>query len=115
MKDKQHQEDTKYKQWGDGMYVMTKDLLCDYEKALVEDSLRRSVYKDNNYNKAIAGNIRDCMGVFRLMSGAWLKNPSLRIPLTNEQAIYIATGDTDIYCDGGYLPAFNYGFLISST
>ena len=44
MNNKQHQEDTKYVQWQDGMYVMLDALLCDYEAALVENSLRGSVY-----------------------------------------------------------------------
>ncbi len=44
MNNKQHQEDTKYLQWQDGMYVMLDELLCDYEKALVENSLRGRVY-----------------------------------------------------------------------
>ena len=39
-----HIDDTRYVQWEDGMYVMLDDLECDYEKALVEDSLRDSRY-----------------------------------------------------------------------
>ena len=47
MNDKQHQEDTKYKQWADGMYVMLDDLDGDYELALVENSMRRVESKTN--------------------------------------------------------------------
>jgi hypothetical protein len=89
-----HIDATTYLQWEDGMYVMLDDLEDDYERALVENSLRGSAFEDDNYNKMILGNIKDCMGVFILHSGAWLTSRSLRIPLTRAQALYIATGET---------------------
>jgi hypothetical protein len=91
MNDKQHQEDTKYLQWADGMYVMLKDLLCDYEAALVENSLRGSVYFHS------IGEIReeDSLGVFARDADYWFFNRRQgEIKLTRAQALYIATGDT---------------------
>ena len=94
MNNEQHREDTKYVQWGDGMYVMLDDLLCDYELALVEDSLRRSVYFTNiidfkRYRR------EDCLGVDEGLAGLWWEG-EMQTKLTRAQALYIATGDTDI-------------------
>jgi hypothetical protein len=94
MNDKQHQEDTKYVQWGDGMYVMLDDLLCDYETALVENSLRRSVYHAVDYFAIIEN--EDCLGVYNNWAGYWHGESSNKTKLTRAQALYIATGDTDI-------------------
>jgi hypothetical protein len=94
MNNEQHREDTKYVQWGDGMYVMIEDLLCDYEAALVEDSLRRSVYYDEKCNFNIVGR-EDCIGIYTEDAGAWW-SLALKTKLTRAQALYIATGDTDI-------------------
>jgi hypothetical protein len=92
MNNEQHREDTKYVQWADGMYVMLDDLLCDYEKALVENSLRHSRY----FSKDIyfQGTFGDKLGVFMETSGYWYSPRILQ--LTRAQALYIATGDTDI-------------------
>jgi hypothetical protein len=97
MNDKQHQEDTKYLQWADGMYVMLDDLLCDYEKALVEDSLRRSVYFDDACFFGVTRN-DNCLGVLDGGSGTWscTGRLPLKTKITRAQALYIATGDTDI-------------------
>ena len=96
MNNKQHREDTKYVQWADGMYVMLDDLLCDYEKALVEDSLRGSVY----FIKAFYFDLlpyKMCLGINRNSAGAWVPDSLfLKTKLTRAQALYIATGDTDI-------------------
>jgi hypothetical protein len=96
MNDKQHQEDTKYLQWADGMYVLTEDLLCDHEAALVENSLRGSVYF-YLANRFSIGGFENGLGVFNRQTGYWT-SPSytLKIKLTRAQALYIATGDTDI-------------------
>ncbi len=91
MNNEQHQEDTKYLQWQDGMYVMLDDLLCDYEKALVEDSLRRSVYFE------VIGpslNLDDSMGIFEGDADYWAGLEDCMLKLTRAQALYIATGDT---------------------
>ena len=99
MNDKQHQEDTKYVQWQDGMYVLLDDLADPldeqgYVLALVENSLRDSVYFDDEYafNNCSA---EDCVGVFESCAGCWWSK-DLSIKLTRAQAIYIATGDTDM-------------------
>jgi hypothetical protein len=95
MNDKQHQEDTKYVQWQDGMYVMLDDLLCDYEKALVEDSLRGSVY----FNFiGYQTKLDSCLGIRKEDVDYWADNQSiaLKTKLTRAQALYIATGETDI-------------------
>tara|TARA_R110000822_G_scaffold4379_7_gene18819 strand:- start:294 stop:584 length:291 start_codon:yes stop_codon:yes gene_type:complete len=92
----QYIEDTKYLQWADGMYVMLEDLLCDYEKALVEDSLRRSVYFDDGFCECYEED--NCVGV-RLNDADYDSSTFFLeecIKLTREQALYIATGDTDI-------------------
>jgi hypothetical protein len=101
MNNKQHQEDTKYVQWQDGMYVMLDALLCDYEKALVEDGLRRSVYFVKAYYFDLLP-YKMALGVFRCDAGAWVTGSNgtgggvFTIKLTRAQALYIATGDTDI-------------------
>jgi hypothetical protein len=97
MSDKQHQEDTKYVQWQDGMYVMLDDLLCDYENALVEDSLRRSVYFDDACFFGVTRN-DNCLGVLDGDSGiwSWPGRLPLKTKLTRSQALYIAAGETDI-------------------
>jgi hypothetical protein len=96
MNDKQHQEDTKYVQWQDGMYVMLEDLLCDYEKALVEDSLRRSVYFDDGFCECYEAD--NCAGV--RLNDADYDNSTFFLAgctkLTRAQALYIATGDTNV-------------------
>jgi hypothetical protein len=91
---KQHREDTKYVQWADGMYVMPDDLECDYEAALIEDSLRDSVYLiDKGQFYTISD--EDCMGVDGGEAGLWW-SAELSIKLTRAQALYIATGDVNI-------------------
>ena len=94
---KQHREDTKYKQWQDGMYVMLDDLECDYELALVENSLRNSVYFSIDDFFGVT-NPDDCLGVLDGDSGLWCysKILSLNTKLTRAQALCIATGDTNI-------------------
>jgi hypothetical protein len=96
MSNVQHLEDTYFKQWQDGMYVMLEDLLCDYELALVEDSLRRSVYFEEEFCEGYKR--EDCIGV--RLSRADYDNHAfffgVCIKLTRAQALYIATGDTDI-------------------
>jgi hypothetical protein len=94
MNNEQHREDTKYVQWGDGMYVMPDDLLCDYELSVVEDSLRRSVYLINSRHFKREAN-ENCIGIHNGNAGLWWC-VDLKIKLTRAQALYIATGDTDI-------------------
>ena len=95
MSNEQHQEDTKYLQWQDGMYVMLDDLLCDYEKALVENSLRRSVYFDLSELFNVADGMgEDRLGVSGGSSGLWRAVDKTK--LTRAQALYIATGDTNV-------------------
>jgi hypothetical protein len=94
--DKQHREDTLYKQWQDGMYVMLDDLDGDYELALVENSLRDSVYcVEMCFHDCFKYN---CIGVRNndadydisiFFVEGWTK-------LTRAQALYIATGDVSI-------------------
>ena len=91
---KQHREDTKYKQWEDGMYVMLDDLDCDYERALVEDSLRCSVYPAVDCFVAVYK--EDCIGVCSNHAGYWHGRGIDQTKLTRAQALYIATGDADI-------------------
>jgi hypothetical protein len=89
---KQHIENTKHVQWSDGMYVMLDDLECDYEKALVEDSLRDSIYFQLGcYFDVLKEDNR--VGVAGKTAGYWHGVGS--VPLTREQALYIATGDTE--------------------
>jgi hypothetical protein len=98
MNDKQHHEDTKYSQWQDGMYVMLDELADpldeqEYVLALVEDSLRDSVY----FKSILCLSDEDCLGVAFGDADYWLEAaPKLNIKLTRAQALYIATGDTDI-------------------
>jgi hypothetical protein len=93
---KQHREDTKYVQWQDGMYVMLDDLLCDYEKGLVEDSLRGCDYfKDNFFFTSFNSN-QDSLGVYTNIGGCWEEEGDAVIKLTRAQALYIATGDVNI-------------------
>jgi hypothetical protein len=95
MNNEQHREDTKYLQWQDGMYVMLDDLLCDYERALIEDSLRGSVY----FIKAFYFDLlpcKMCLGINRNSAGVWVPDSLfLKTKLTRAQALYIATGDTN--------------------
>ena len=96
MNDKQHIEDTRYLKWEDGMYVMLEDLECDYELAVVENSLRDSVYF---YYVCFFGVTQndDCLGVAEGDSGSWRTlGVPLETKLTRAQALYIATGDTNI-------------------
>jgi hypothetical protein len=99
MNNEQHQEDTKYVQWQDGMYVMLDDLADpldeqEYVLALVEDSLRGSVYF--NYIEKITV-LDNSIGVLRGDADYWATGKhSNDIKLTRSQALYIATGDTDI-------------------
>jgi hypothetical protein len=87
-----HIDDTRYLQWADGMYVMIDDLEDDYEMALVEGSLRGSVYFEDKqaFNR---GYSEDCLGVHMRLAGL-LWSEDLSIKLTREQALYIATGET---------------------
>ena len=96
MNDKQHREDTRYLKWEDGMYVMLEDLECDYELALIENSLRDSVYFHHACFFGVTQN-DDCLGVLDGDSGSWCTSGvPLETKLTREQALYIATGDTNI-------------------
>jgi hypothetical protein len=92
----QYIESTKYLQWEDGMYVMLDDLECDYELALVEDSLRRSVY----FIKAFYFDLlpyKMCLGINRNSAGAWVPDSLfLQTKLTRAQALCIATGEIDL-------------------
>jgi hypothetical protein len=92
----QHIDDTTYLQWADGMYVMLDDLEDDYEAALVENSLRSSVYYPAcpsvdffaiEYNE-------DCLGVYDNYAGCWHGGGINGTKLTRAQALYIATGET---------------------
>jgi hypothetical protein len=87
-----HMEDTKYVQWEDGMYVMLDSLKCDYEKALIENSLGESVYFVNKVHFNMEG-IEDCIGVYCKDAGLWWSN-ELKTKITRAQALYIATGET---------------------
>lgn len=90
----QHIEDTKYLSWADGMYVMLDDLECDYEKVLVEGSLRGSSYFKNI---APLEGRENCMGVYGGDADYWLNvSDDLFTKLTRAQALYIATGDVSI-------------------
>jgi hypothetical protein len=86
----QYIESTKYLQWEDGMYVMLDSLECDYEKALVEDSLRNSRY----FTVDITCDSNETyMGVLDGMADYWWGS-GVRTLLTRAQALYIATGET---------------------
>jgi hypothetical protein len=89
---KQHREDTKYKQWQDGMYVMLDDLDGDYELALVENSLRDSVY----FRSTSLSGGENCMGVLFGDADYYCACVVFETKLTRAQALYIATGDADI-------------------
>jgi hypothetical protein len=96
--DKQHREDTKYKQWQDGMYVMLDDLDCDYELAVVENSLLDSVYFLSAECFIVRCPGAQCFGILYDLAGTWVSmnvvNATTKIP--RAQALYIATGDADI-------------------
>jgi hypothetical protein len=96
MNNEQHREDTKYVQWQDGMHVMLGALLCDYEAALVEDSLRRSVYFVRESYFRNMGRRAIALGVSGNDAGLWRVHWALKAEITRAQALYIATGDTDI-------------------
>jgi hypothetical protein len=99
--DKQHLEDTKYVQWADGMYVTLDDLadpldLQGYVLAVVEDSLRNSVYF---CSIGAPWETDNCMGVMEgdadyLTGGE--ESSYLITQITRAQALYIATGDVNI-------------------
>jgi hypothetical protein len=91
----QYIEDTKYMQWEDGMYVMLEDLPCDYEKALVEDSLRRSVYFVRESYFRNMGRRAAALGVSRNDAGRWRVHWALKTEITRAQALYIATKKTE--------------------
>jgi hypothetical protein len=98
MNNEQHSEDTKYVQWADGMYVMLDDLadpldLQGYVLALVENSLRDSVYF-NRSDYFLLEEDEDLLGVRFGDAGLWFSVGTSK--LTRAQALYIATGDTDI-------------------
>ena len=89
-----HNDDTNYAQWEDGLYVMLEDLECDYELALVENSLRDSSYFDDNFFFTNFDGEDDCLGVCACIGGYWEEGGDARIKLTRAQALYIATGKT---------------------
>jgi hypothetical protein len=96
---KQHREDTKYVQWQDGMYVMLDDLadpldLQGYVLAVVEDSLRRSVYPAFDCFKTPYN--EDCIGVYDNYAAYWHGRGIDQTNITRAQALYIATGDVNI-------------------
>ena len=95
MSDEQHREDTKHVQWSDGMYVMLDDLECDYELALIEDSLRDSVYFGYLEN---VGPLDNCIGVMHGDADYWARSgyDFKGVRLTRSQALYIATRRTNI-------------------
>tara|TARA_R110000851_G_scaffold53830_1_gene127590 strand:+ start:2439 stop:2729 length:291 start_codon:yes stop_codon:yes gene_type:complete len=88
----QYIESTKYLQWQDGMYVMLDDMECDYERALIEDSLRdsRHLVKEIFFEQ---DEDEDCIGVDGGCGGLWWEG-DMQTKLTREQALYIATGET---------------------
>jgi hypothetical protein len=88
----QYIDDTKYLQWEDGMYVKSCDLECDYELALVEDSLRGSAcFKDFAYFDSMNGD--ECIGVYGIRTIIFSLGKETK--LTRAQALYIATGETE--------------------
>mgnify|MGYP003629890829 FL=1 len=90
----QHIEDTEFLMWSDGMYIMIDDLECDHELALIENSLRDSVYfKRKRYFRRDGA--EDCLGADAACSGLWWSE-DLLTKLTRAQALYIATGETCI-------------------
>jgi hypothetical protein len=100
MNDEQHREDTKYVQWQDGMHVMLEDLADpldeqEYVLAVIEDSLRDSQY----FNfMGYQTKLDVCLGVRKEDVDYWADagSAALRTKITRAQALYIATGDTDI-------------------
>jgi hypothetical protein len=94
MSDEQHREDTKYLQWSEGMYVMIDALECDYELALIENSLRDSVYFIEKFSFTGVV-VDDCAGVYKRCAGYWYPE-GFNAKLTRAQALYIATGDVII-------------------
>ena len=90
----QHIEDTKYLTWSDGMYVMLEDLECDYELALVENSLRGSSWLVDEGQFCTISK-EDCIGVDGGEAGLWWSG-ECKLKLTRAQALYIATGDVSI-------------------
>ena len=90
----QHIEDTRYLKWTDGMYVMLEDLECDYELALVENSLRDSVYYYYPALSFAEYYHEDKIGVVNGWAGLWAGTYATK--LTRAQALYIATGDVSI-------------------
>ena len=91
----QHIEDTRYLKWTDGMYVYLEDLECDYELAVIENSLRDSVYFDGYFNLRI-DKMDNCIGVLLGDADYWNCKSATDIKLTRAQALYIATGDVSI-------------------
>jgi hypothetical protein len=99
MNNEQHREDTKYAQWQDGMYVMLDELTDpldeqEYVLALVENSLRDSVYFKVVEAFKLWGS-EDALGPFNKMAGTWFGS-HLTVKITRAQALYIATGDTNV-------------------
>jgi hypothetical protein len=88
-------ESTKYLQWEDGMYVMLDSLKCDYELALIEDSLRSSRYFLDEFFFTNFARAEDCLGICNCIGGYWEEEGDARIKLTRAQALYIATGETE--------------------
>jgi hypothetical protein len=80
------------------MYVMLDDLECDYEKALVEDSLRNSVYFLSIKCFTTIFEPAKCYGVYSdvAVAGISMHTISSTTKITRAQALYIATGDADI-------------------
>jgi hypothetical protein len=91
----QYIESTKYLQWEDGMYVMLDSLKCDYERALIEDSLRGSRYFEDKFFFSNFNSKQDSLGVYTDICGYWEEEGDARIKLTRAQALYIATGETE--------------------
>tara|TARA_R110000787_G_scaffold172241_1_gene284890 strand:+ start:22 stop:321 length:300 start_codon:yes stop_codon:yes gene_type:complete len=91
----QHIEDTIYLMWSDSMYVMLEDLECDYELALVENSLRDSVYFDR---LGVLFSTDNALGVWEGDADYWSSLDDMKgmTKLTRAQALYIATGDVSI-------------------
>jgi hypothetical protein len=88
-----HIDDTTYLQWEDGMYVMLDELEDDYERALVEGSLRSSRYFEMaELFNVMTGMGEDRLGVSRGEAGLWRAVDKTK--LTRAQALYIATGET---------------------
>ena len=91
----QHIEDTRYLKWQDGMFVMLKDLECDYELAVVENSLRDSVFFASRYIFDACCD-ESFYGVLNGEAALWFTQSCYETKLTRAQALYIATGETNI-------------------